>query len=189
MIAARHIRSACAALVLSAALVVGPARAADFVAVQSPRPVDTVRIEIGHPDATKTSLEAVLPQGPAIVHFWAMWRVPCRAELPKLAAYRETLAAEGKADRLAVVALEKGDYSRIRTFLEDRLGLAGLPSLQNGDGRAGPAFGLFGLPATALIDGERRIVALARGPLDWDDALVRAKLTRHLAGQEWDERE
>ena len=185
MAAPRFLPVVCAVL-STISLWTGPtetARAAGFVDVEVSQPVDTRRIEVGYPDGRKSSLEDALPSGPAIVHFWAMWCVPCREELPKLAAYRDALAAKGHADRLVIVALEKGDHARIETFLAEKLNLAGLPSLRSGDGRAGPAFGLFGMPATALIDGKRHIVMLGRGPVEWEDEGLRARLERHLSGK------
>ena len=150
----------------------------------TPRPVDASRIAVTSADGSSGSLEAVLPDGPAIVHFWAKWCVPCREELPELAEFRTRLEEEKIDSRLVVIALERGDYSRIRKFLDDDLGLPELPSLQNGDGRAGPAFALFGLPATVMLDGERRIVAVHQGPVDWDGAKTRLELTRFLSSQD-----
>ena len=181
-----------AVIILSAVPV--SAGAADFHARDKAHPidvspVDTGRIEVVHPDGGRTTLEAALGEGAAIVHFWATWCVPCRAELPELARFRARLtegglAEEGLADRLLVISLDRSSYERVAAFVSNDLGLSEFKTLQNTDGRAGPAFGLFGLPATALLDGQRRIVALAQGPVDWNDQTLADRLRRHLAGGE-----
>ena len=66
-------------------------------------------------------------------------------------------------------------------FLEE-IGLAGFATLQDTENRSGSVFGLFGMPATLLIDAEGRVVGQHSGPLDWSDEAVRAELAAHLDG-------
>ena len=162
-------------------LATGGATAGTFELLADPRPVDTLRLVIERDVTASEPLEDVLPDGPAIVHFWATWCAPCREELPALARYRAYLQETGKADRVVIVALERVSLDRIRTFLDEDLGLPDLPVLKHGDGRAGPAFALFGLPATVLLDGERNVVARHAGPVDWDGETTRETLMRFLA--------
>ncbi len=164
-------------------LATGSATAGTFDMLAEPRPVDTARLVVERDAALSETLEDVLPEGPAILHFWATWCAPCREELPELARFRAHLQETGKADRLVIVALERASFDRIRTFLDEGLGLPDLPSLKHGDGRAGPAFALFGLPATVMLDGERRVVARHAGPVDWDNEATRVTLMRFLAGK------
>ncbi|MCK5749893.1 MAG: TlpA family protein disulfide reductase, partial [Oricola sp.] len=116
-----------------------------------------------------------------ILHFWATWCGPCRAELPDLDAYTKDLTERGLGTRLVVVAVEPSPRAKIDAFLEE-IGLAGFATLQDTENRSGSVFGLFGMPATLLIDAEGRVVGQHSGPLDWSDEAVRAELAAHLDG-------
>lgn len=158
-----------------------PAQAGDLFSTAEPRlPASadvTVVNEVGHEHV----LADFLPGEPAILHFWATWCAPCRAELPSLANYADDLRTAGLRDRLIVVAVEASPRTKIDTFLDD-LGLEGFMTLQDRASRSGTAFGLFGMPATILLDADGRVTGQYSGPLDWQDEAVRAELAAHLDG-------
>jgi cytochrome c biogenesis protein CcmG/thiol:disulfide interchange protein DsbE len=95
---------------------------------------------------------------PAAVNFWASWCEPCRKESPDLQSLYRSL--HGRAGLVGV------DYSdsagNARDFI-DEFGL-GYPMLSDPDGKVGDAYGVTGLPATAILDTQGRIVTLLRGP-------------------------
>lgn len=166
-----------AALALSA----GMAHGQTAIAPVAPTPVDTTQIEVVDAAGTSHDLSGILPDAPAILHFWATWCGPCREELPELAAYHNHLAESGLGNRLIVVALERSPRPRIDAFL-DELGVA-LDTWQDRAGSSSSAFALFGMPSTILIDAEGRVVGRHSGPLAWKEPETRAGLKAHLDGE------
>ncbi|MCI5077407.1 TlpA disulfide reductase family protein [Oricola sp.] len=164
------------------ALTTGAVRADGVFAPVEPRPAASADVEIVNSIGKTHVLADFLPVGEAaILHFWATWCGPCREELPGLASYAQALSDDGLRDRLIVIAVEPSPREKIDRFLDD-LGLAGFVTLQDRKNRSGPLFGLFGMPATILLDAEGRVVGQHSGPLDWDDAAIRTELAAHLDG-------
>ncbi len=96
---------------------------------------------------------------PVVVNFWAAWCVPCRKEMPRLAA-----AARRLAGRVAFVGV---DYEDVRA---DALALVRAshvtyPSGVDEDGSVGRLYGIFGLPVTVFVDNNGRIVARHLGEM------------------------
>lgn len=130
-------------------------------------------------DATGTArpLAELLPSGgPALLHVWATWCLPCLDELPALAGFARALEAEGLAERLLLVSVDRGPYERIEDYLTDRLGLDELRSWQAVDGDLGTALRLTGYPSTLVLDGAGRVAGRAEGSLPWADPALRARL-------------
>ncbi|MAS08282.1 MAG: hypothetical protein CL534_26810 [Ahrensia sp.] len=174
-------RCALTALALIAVLC-GGARAGDSFTATEPRAVASADVEVVNEIGRTHVLADFLPVAqPGILHFWATWCGPCRAELPDLDAYARDLTERGLGTRLVVVAVEPSPRAKIDAFLEE-IGLAGFATLQDTQNRSGSVFGLFGMPATLLIDAEGRVVGQHSGPLDWSDEALRAELAAHLEG-------
>ena len=142
--------------------------------------VDLAGIELRDGEGKSSALTDILPDGPAILHFWATWCAPCRAELPELAAFARDLEIAGLNDRLLVISVDRGDHARIRRFLRDEIGVQVIEALQDISGRSGSAFRLFGFPSTVMLDWDRGMVSRVAGPLDWSDPDIRAGLRKHL---------
>lgn len=97
---------------------------------------------------------------PMVVNFWATWCVPCYAEHPYLVA-----AAKQYGDQALFVGVIYDDEEEaINRFLR-QYGRA-YPALQDLDGRAAIAYGIYGVPETFFIDASGQIVAKHEGPLD-----------------------
>ncbi|HUP58932.1 MAG TPA: DsbE family thiol:disulfide interchange protein [Thermoanaerobaculia bacterium] len=97
---------------------------------------------------------------PMVVNFWATWCVPCYAEHPYLVA-----AARQYGDQVLFVGVVYEDEEEaINRFLR-QYGRS-YPALQDQDGRAAIAYGVYGVPETFFIDGKGQIVAKHEGPLD-----------------------
>jgi thiol-disulfide isomerase/thioredoxin len=106
-----------------------------------------------------------------LVNFWASWCVPCRAEMPALAA----LATKYNSDSFMVlpINLDMGEdgLAKAKKFLADE-GLTNLPLY------ADSSFAAFerlkreavaiGLPATLLLDEKGCELAVLQGPAEWD---------------------
>ncbi len=88
-----------------------------------------------------------------VLNFWATWCTYCREELPFL----DDLAGEYEPQGLRVVSVLKdvNNFDLAREFRDER-GLT-LPILMDGKNELFKAFGVGGLPFSALIDRTGRI--------------------------------
>ena len=143
---------------------------------------DLAQVHLTGPGGDDTTLAALLPDAPAIVHLWATWCAPCREELPALAQFRDALKAKVLEAQLVLVSVDTVSYERVARFLREALGLPDLVSWQETSHRAGTAFGILGYPVTIRLDAARRMTGRHRGPLDWSDPDVRRDMTSHLTG-------
>jgi len=159
-------------------LAAGPAPALDEESLET---VHMQRLDEAAPDfmLREASGEALrladLRGHPLILHFWAMWCEPCRAELPALEALARDLADSGVV-LLAVSIDEEADAARIRRYAQD-LGMTfGVYIAREGD--ISERYWSWGVPATYLIDPSGLLVARALGPRDWTSAAMQSLLER-----------
>ena len=95
---------------------------------------------------------------PAAINFWASWCTPCRREMPELEQIYRT-----RRDRWNIVGVNWNDrLSAARDFIRDYN--ASFPNLRDSDGAVGRAYGIIGLPTTAIIDSRGRIARILAGP-------------------------
>ncbi len=106
-----------------------------------------------------------------LVNFWASWCIPCRAEMPALAALAKKF--DGPDFMVLPVNLDIGDdgIDKARAFLADNK-ITGLPlytdpSLRTLDVLKQTGAGM-GLPTTLLLDRKACAVAVLQGPAEWD---------------------
>jgi cytochrome c biogenesis protein CcmG/thiol:disulfide interchange protein DsbE len=112
---------------------------------------------------------------PIILHFWATWCKPCRAELPTLEALTHQIADSDII--LVFVAIDtEADEAQVRRYVHD-LGV-GLPVYLARAGTISDRYWSWGVPVTYLIDREGRLVARALGPRNWASASMRALITQ-----------
>lgn len=107
-----------------------------------------------------------------VVNFWASWCDPCKREAPAL----ESFWRKHREDGIKVVGVDVQDVRADGLAFARRYGLS-FPLARDRDREAGEAWGLTGLPETFVVDGEGRIVAVHRGPIDariLDELLERA---------------
>lgn len=115
-----------------------------------------------------------------VVNTWAMWCVPCRTEMPTLAALASTYADRPDLIVLPVnVDREPDAIADARSFLgvNEPLAFYGdaefkLPFLLPGKGK---------MPQTVLIDRQGRIRAAFSGEADWNSPEARALIDALLA--------
>lgn len=99
---------------------------------------------------------------PTLVHFWATWCPPCRAELPALLALPEEHPVN-----VVAVALDK-QWADVELFLGGRAP----PSMFLGDSaEVERTLGVRSLPVTYLMVPETRLRFRFDGARDWSDSL------------------
>jgi thiol-disulfide isomerase/thioredoxin len=106
-----------------------------------------------------------------LVNFWASWCVPCRAEMPALAALAKKL--DGPDFMVLPINLDigKDGEDKAKAFLASA-NITGLPiyvdpTLKTLDRLKDNAVAL-GLPATLLLDRKACEVGVLQGPAQWD---------------------
>lgn len=110
-----------------------------------------------------------------LVHFWATYCEPCRAELPAL----QRLAARGEAQGLRVLTVSVAEVDpRVERF-RDSTGLT-LPVLMDRDRRATRAWKVASLPTTFVLDRAGRPRLYTEQDHDWD-SVDAAQLAARLA--------
>jgi thiol-disulfide isomerase/thioredoxin len=94
-------------------------------------------------------------EGPYLVHFWATWCPVCRLEHGNIASLAEDLP-------VVTVATSSGTADEIRDFLlqEDT---TALPVLLDERGAIARQWGVFGVPASFIVDTEGGIVYAGKG--------------------------
>lgn len=100
-----------------------------------------------------------------LVNFWATWCAPCRKEMPGI----DRLQADYKSDKFTVLAIGQDlkGIEKVKKFLKT-LKIEHLNAYNDKSVKSGRSAGVFGLPATLLIDMEGREIGRLVGPAEWD---------------------
>lgn len=114
-----------------------------------------------------------------ILHFWASWCEPCKAELPALASFYEgpyrRLADAGVVLLTVSLDVRRADLER---FLRGRS--FQFPVFLDSLGEIQQEVGLWGLPGTVLIGPDLEVVERMMGPQDWESRGFLQEIESHL---------
>jgi thiol-disulfide isomerase/thioredoxin len=128
-------------------------------------------------DGKRWRLEALAGKV-VVLNFWATWCVPCRVEMPSLAA----LAARRSRDGVVVVAVNYLEAAaKIRSYLEQAPFKP--PILLDSDGDATVAWTPRVFPTTVLIGRDGRPAFTVVGELDWQGDEAQGLLEPLVAAQ------
>ncbi len=100
-----------------------------------------------------------------LINFWATWCAPCKKEMPSI----DRLQGELGSDDFKVLAISQDiqGIDRVKKFLK-ALKIEHLEAYNDKTLKSGRAAGVFGLPATLIINKEGLEVARLVGPAEWD---------------------
>ena len=111
-----------------------------------------------------------------LVHFFATWCEPCRAELPSL----RQLADKMQGRPFAVVVIDTGEPDlRVRRFFASQP--VRFQVLLDRDGTLGKAWQIDALPTTFVLDADLVPRLIADGDVDWSRGDVENALTNLIA--------
>lgn len=160
---------ACCVLFFSAPATADPPRQ-----LARPPPQDRPAFALESLDGPTIALGA-LRGTPVLVHFFATWCEPCKAEFETLAKY----AARRPA--IKILAINVGEIpSRVRRFVgAERITL---PVLLDSDRKATRAWGVTILPTTFLLDATHSARLYVEGDLDWDSHDTVSAIDAVIAG-------
>jgi thiol-disulfide isomerase/thioredoxin len=118
-----------------------------------------------------------------LLNLWATWCVPCRKEMPALAALQQKLG--GESFEVVAVNIDTRDPDKPKTWLKNAgvTGLAYYTDASAGVFQELKAVGkALGMPTSLLVDGSGCEIASLAGPAEWASpdalALVQAALQK-----------
>jgi len=107
---------------------------------------------------------------PLLVNFFASWCAPCRAEAPAL---------EHLSNQISIIGIAYKDRPQDTQKFLQQYGNPFFAIGRDDDGRAGMAWGVYGVPETYLIDPSGQIKWRHAGPLTRD--VITSQLMQKLA--------
>lgn len=112
-----------------------------------------------------------------LLHFWATWCGPCKAELPALAAFVDRF--KDRDDFVPLLVSEDLEGKKETDPFRAHLGIQTLFHFDPASAAA-DAFGVRQIPETILIDRNGVIVERWVGPMDWADPEIKKTVMKYL---------
>ena len=122
------------------------------------KPTPDVPLPLLQNNQAKLALDAYRGQ-PLLVNFFASWCAPCRAEAPAL---------EHLSNQISIIGIAYKDRPQDTLQFLEQYGNPFVAIGRDNDGRAGMAWGVYGVPETYLIDRSGQIKWRHAGPLTRD---------------------
>jgi thiol-disulfide isomerase/thioredoxin len=110
--------------------------------------------------------------GPVLIHYFATWCIPCRQELPALAA----LASRYPAPQLTILTISVAEPDvRVRRFFEAMP--VPFPVLLDRQRAVAKQWAIDVLPTSILLDARLQPRLFVEGELDWSSEAAAAAVT------------
>ena len=133
------------------------------------KPAPDVPLPLLQNSQAELALDAYRGQ-PLLVNFFASWCAPCRAEAPAL---------EHLSNQISIIGIAYKDRPQDTLQFLEQYGNPFVAIGRDDDGRAGMAWGVYGVPETYLIDPSGQIKWRHAGPLTRD--VITTQLLAKLA--------
>jgi len=111
-----------------------------------------------------------------LVNLWATWCQPCLREMPSLERLQ---ASQGDQLIVAAISEDRGGAKVVEPFVA-KLGLDRVKVYLDPKSEVGHAFAVRGLPTTAVIDADGKLVGRVEGAAEWDMPKMLMALTPFL---------
>ena len=103
-----------------------------------------------------------------LLNIWVTWCVPCRKEMPTLDGLQAALG--GPDFEVVTLSIDHKGMEAVDPFYSE-IGIQYLGKFVTASGNdAMEKLGVFGIPATYLIDRQELIIAQKQGPAEWDSS-------------------
>lgn len=163
-----------AAVLVLAGHALGAEAPRNFVVHQEPKALPELRFKDG--DGRPKSLSDFHGKV-VLLNVWATWCGPCRKEMPTLDRVQADLGGPGF--EVVALSIDRAGIDVVRKFFGE-IGIRNLALYIDESGKALRELGIFGLPATLLINREGREIGRLVGPADWDTPEMVAFIRGHL---------
>ncbi|WP_340148464.1 TlpA disulfide reductase family protein [uncultured Sneathiella sp.] len=114
-----------------------------------------------------------------LLNFWATWCAPCRKEMPSLDRLQGTLG--GDDFEVLAIGQDLQGMEKVTDFFT-KLGIQNLAALNDETVKSGRSSGVFGLPASILLNRNGEEVGRLVGPAEWDTPEAVALIRHIIAG-------
>jgi|SRR5690606_10653776 len=108
------------------------------------------------------------------INLWATWCGPCRIEMPSMADLHHEFSSKG----LRIVAISDEDPETVRQYLERNP--YPFQILMDEEGTLFRKLGITGIPASLILDQQRRVAYAHTGALDWYSPQIRDRFYKLL---------
>lgn len=113
-----------------------------------------------------------------MVHFFATWCEPCKAEIGTLQRF-----FQARGDKVGVLAINVGEVpGRVRSFLKETP--VTFPVVLDADRSVAKAWAVEGLPTSVMLDKSLKRMLAVTGELDWASAEVGDEIDEALADRD-----
>jgi thiol-disulfide isomerase/thioredoxin len=112
-----------------------------------------------------------------LLNFWATWCGPCVAEMPSLDRLEAALGGE---DFIVVAVSEDRNPAVVEPFFAEHQ-IGHLAQYHDPGGALASAFGIRGLPTSAVIDRKGNVVGRIEGAAEWDSAQAKALIRHYMS--------
>jgi thiol-disulfide isomerase/thioredoxin len=121
--------------------------------------------------------EWIPPQGILILNFWAEWCTSCLAEMPSL----QSLQSAWKADQVRILLVNVDNDPKVAAEKMRKRLKIDLPIVTEENHSLSDWFDIHGIPFTAVIGQDRKVLFTLLGEQDWNSKAVHDQVKQWLS--------